>query len=871
MIIKGFDTDNPLLGYATDNLWGNPEENHQYQIKTNRISDYYGDIDNFSYMSKWRTVPKKDTLYYVFCIGGLDPGFWNFRTNVLRRNPLDRWINIGDLCNRRGLQLDIYNTRGYQFSRSKAWVMMTYDGLTFIALEKSKTFLIPIADEIYLRCYTPSVSVSQNEQTVVTSSNPFVYETMVYERPTELDIFVSRYKALKAKAGFTGVIHNGAYFTGAPNEIALLAVGDVVEIFHDPTVIRVETYAYKSLKDFYSTLDKKRKLIIHPAKRKDDFTFRHFDDNDFYLLGKGKYGLYFHRNSETAIRQLTHVDVAIADDAILMASEYHPDLKLVSDIKIMVLVRKTDWEFQWPHEHQRIRYLYRLSDNDIISAMTGERSTVPEWTAANLEAGPVMSFTRKQINDLNLGGAKLAVGYNAATRVLSETPVKAKYLPGADGVKVPITYQQAFTAWEYDEQGLLLGYSNQTNRINYAPVYPGCKMVEFISGHYGRKLDYVITKSDIPVSPINDFRVYTVYYNIANQAVQGELTDVTGDKTIYEVVNGVLVWKGLDLVNQRGVLLFNTASLAYTFELDHIDHSLSFAITHIYEDGGLIFPISFANHDLFLNGHSLIDNVDFVFDKQYFHIFNKEFIVEGPQVITFRGHQFHEDQTKPKTETELGFVDGGVIGRFPRYNLRSDRVTRTVINGRLFITDDVPKAETHSPDNLWNDLNGRPYMVKHVYCPIKYVERYNNFPGYKESRDVDRRVSDYLTKWLPKPNVNPVIPNLQDKYRLFSPLMNVVVNAILNKLLVLPALEETEEGYTEQFVYDQISEYLWWLDYDPIILEFDLRYFAVMPYANFDKVTVTSDEMAFLRQVNASYLNSVCAIEGHFEVNNNVR
>lgn len=871
MIMKGFDTENPLLAYATDHLWGNPEENHQYQVHTVRLSDYYGDTDNFQYMNKWRTLPKKDTFYYVFSVQGLDPGYWNFRTNVLRRNPLDRWVNFSDLCKRRGIQLDIYNTKGYKYALGKSWMMTTYDGLTFIALEKSKTFPMPTGAEMFFRCYTPSVPVARNEQVDVVGSNPFGYETMVYENPQELQVFTARYQFYKAQVGFTGVLHNGAYYHGAPNTIPGLAVGDVVEIFHDPTVIRAEIYAYKNLKDFYSEMDKKRKLIIHPPKRPGDFTIRYFDDNDYYLLGKTPYGLYFNRNDVTAIRQLTHVDVSIADDRIQMMSEYHPALKKVADIRILVLVRKTEWEYQWPHEHQRIRYLYRFNDTDILRAMTGDRATVPEWTAANLEQGPVMSFTRKQYKDLDRVGAHLAMGYNAATRALSESPMRTDSRPGARGIEVPISYRENFTAWEYDAKGQLIDYWNLINTRYFTPRNTRCAMVEFTSGEADRELEYIVTNKPIQINPVNDVRVYTSFFNIDLQVITGELTDVTGDDSVYKIVDGTLNWTDLDTVNQRGIILFNTKSLCYTFELDHIDKSLSFAITEIYEGGGLIFPLAFANIDLFLNGHPLIDNVDWVFDGQRCYIFNKEFLKAGAQTITFRGHQFSVDMTRPKQETELGYVDGGVIGRMKRYNLREDRVTRTVINGALYMTDEVPNAENQSPDDPASLLNGKPYMVKHVYCPTKYVEPYDNFPGYAESRAVDQRVSDYMTLYLPKPSKAPVLPNLQDKYRLFSPFLSVVVNAILNRLLPIGKLPTDATGYSEQFIRDSVGSYLWWLKYDPVILNFDRRYFAIMPFANYGKVTVTSSELIFIKQVNDSYLNGVCAIEGHFEVNNNVR
>jgi len=880
-----YDSNNPVVQYVENNLWGNPEENSQYQVKLVRVTDDYGVAMNYNYMGKWRALPKPNTFYHVFTAGGLHPGFWNFRNNVLYRNPLDRWVNLGALCKVRGMQLDLYNTRGFQYSRSHCWVMITYDGLVLIALQKLKSYPVPKVDDFYFRCFTPSIPVDYGDLALSDEHNPYTYETMTYESSQEMAVFTARYSLFKGKPGFTGTYHNGAYFDGAPNAIPGLQIGDTVEIWHDPTVIRVERYNYKDLKDFYSELDAKRKLILHPPKIKDDFTIRYFDDNDYYLLGPKKKGLYVHRNSETTIRQLTHVDVAIADDVIQNASTYLPDLAVVQDIRVMVLVRKTGWEYQWPNEHQRIKYLYRFDDLGIVRAMTGDRATVPEWSANGLESGTVMSLTRSQYPAVKRENASLALGYNAATRVVSETPVRVEFVEGGRGVIVPNTYRKSFSAWEYDANGQLLEVHNRQNQIYYSPFNPLCTMVEFVLGQAKRSLDYTVTKDDYVLDPEYDFRVYKQAWNVDLEELVGPIVDITGDDTFYTLVDGTIHWTGLDKVNYRGIVLRNTACLAYTFELDHIDHSLSFALTEIYEDGGLIFPIVFAQVDVWVNKHPLVDHVDWLYKDGYCYIINKEFLVEGPQEITVRAHGFHSDMENPKFETELGFVEGGVIGRFGRYNLRSDRVTRTVINGALYPTDEVPRAEREVPDDLWDHLNGKPYMVKHVYCPIKFVEPYYNFPLYDRSRATDQRVSDYMTEWLPKPHTNaeeidpvqppgpgvPVIPNLQDKYRLFSPLMNVLVNGLLNGLIFLPPKAEGDTVYTEQSIRETVNPYLWWLDTDPIHLGFDRRYFAIMPYANVGKLTVTANELLFLNQVNESYLDSVCVIEGHFEVNNYVR
>lgn len=880
-----YDSNNPVVQYAEMNLWGNPEENHQYQVKLVRVSDDYGVSMNYSYMGKFRALPKRDTFFHVFTVGGLHPGYWNFRNTVIHRNPLDRWVNLGALCKARGIQVDLYNTKGFQYSRAHAWVMITYDGLTLIALEKQKNFPIPSSDEFFFRCYTPSIPTDFGPIAATDNHNPFIFETMTYESDQELATFTARYSFFKGKGGFTGTFHNGSYFDGPPNAIPNLELTDIVEIWHDPTVIRVERYAYASLKDFYSDMDKKRKLILHPPKRKNDFTIRYFDDNDYYLVGPNRKGLYFHRNNENAIRQLTHADVSISDDYIQAASNYLTDLADVKKVTVMVLIRKTDWEYQWPNEHQRIRYLYRLTDSGIVNAMTGNLALVPEWTANGLEGGSVMALIRSRYGSFNRENASLALGYNALTRVVSETPLRVTSIPGGRGVEVPVTYRRAFSAWEYNASGQLIMVQNQNNTRYYNPFHPDCAMVEFVMGVTGRTLSYVVTNKDVEMDIEYDFRVYVQPWSIDLNTLYGEMVDVTGDETVYSFENGIIHWIGLDKVNRRGIVLTNSRCLGYAFELDHIDHSLAFALTHVYEDGGMKFPISFAQVDLWLNGHPLIDQVDWFFRNGYCYIVNKEFIVEGSQTITVRAHGFHADQESPKFETELGFVDGGVIGRFGRYNLRGDRVTRTVIAGALYPTDEVPRAEREVPDNLWNHLNGRPYMVKHVYCPIKFVEPYRSYPLYDRSREVDQRVVDYLTEYLPKPTNNgeevfpvqpdgtgvAVIPNLQDKYRLFSPLMNVIANGVVNGLIHVPATDGGSPIYSEQVLRDLVGPYLWWLGVDPVQLKFDRRYFAIMPFANVGKLTVTANELIFLKQVNDSYLESVCVLEGHFLVNNNVR
>lgn len=889
MAQRGSKDDTQLVNYVTSKLWSSPEENNQYQLEVTRVTPIYGVNRTFGYMNKWRHVPIKDKFYHIFTAGGLNQGYWNFNNEILNRNPFDKWVSLGELCLKRGINVDVYDTLGLQYPRQQTWVMKTYDGLTLIAIQKLRTMPIKKELNMFLRCYTPNVYVDKSFATNNGNGNPFVFKSLVYESGNTLVSLDTSYRNYDSRPGYTTVFINGVMFNGSPLDIKNAKIGDIVELWHDPTVIRTELYDFADLTDFYSELDKKRKVILHPPKNKGEFRLRYFDDNDYYLVGPNGFGLYFHRNDVGRVRQLTHVDVAIAEDAIRSYAASIPDLDVVNDIKILVIVRDSDWRVDWPNEHQRLRYLYRLPDQDIVKAFTGARANMDEWTAKELEIGPVMSLTRGKFTDINRECALRAVGYNASTRVLSENVIRAEYELGSRGVEVPFSYRGLSSAWEYTEEGKLIGFYNLADSKYYSPVNPECKKVEFVIGEFGRELDLAITNENVELDPNYDYRIYTSPFSIATGDITNELTDITDDSTKYEMNGNLLVWTGLDKVNTRGVVISNRKSLAYSFTLDHLDKSLSFGLTHLYEPGGLQVPLSLAQVDVWLNGSPLIDGVDWLFKDQKCYIINKEFIVPGVQQITVRAHGFTEDLDNPRFDNELGFIDGGVIGRFERYNLRGDRTTRTIINGCLHLTDEVARAEREVPDDQWNSLNGKPYSVKHVLTPIVGVEDFKNYPGFDLSRDLDRRVSDYLTKYLPKPTTNeeeitwetngidnsigsgsPVNSNLQDKYRLFSPFMNALVNSIVVGLVNVPKLKDGQVNFSSQDISELVRSFIWWLEFDPVTLKFDRRYFAIMPYSNFEKLTVTSDEFVFIKQVNDIYLESVCSITGHFDVNDNL-
>lgn len=857
--------DNPVVRFAEHHLWANPEYDNQFQVVMHRISTDVGAINHVGYMGKWRYTPTPNKRFHVYSVGGTHPGFWNMGTNKDVKNPVDKWISAADLGCRRGLQFDVYTNLGRQFPRSKAWIMITFDGLVLLALEHLPIFPIKLSDNMHFRCYSTDMDVAKSETAMEDLDNPYLYETMTYENAQEYATFNTRYSVVRQRSGYTAIFLNG-YLQPTMPLVSELKAGDLVEMWHDPAIRRSLKYQYRGLQEFFSDLDERRKLILHPPKT-DDFTLRYFDDSDYYLIDRDGKGVYFHRNHESAIRQLTHVDVSISVEQIKVQIEALASLKDLDGLQVLVLERNTGWGWTWGWEAQHICHLYRMDDQNIVRAMTGDRSVLPEWTANELEKGPVQTFLRSYYNDHTTELAHNALGYNAETLAVSQTPVKVTANSFIAGIDVPPTYFPTFTVWEHSEDGQLIEYYSLTNVNNIKPRNARTGMVEFTYGKVDRNIHYDVVRDDYKLPTDVAIQVYLSNYSTITNKPVGDLTDITGSDR-YHIENGYIVWDRLDKVNQCAIICYDDVALAHTFTLDHLDKSLCFSIDDIYQQVIGNLPINFAQIDVWLNGHPLIDEVDWFIRDRLIFINSREYLVAGGQEITVRCFGFWKDKNKPKAELELGFVAGGVIGDMKRYNIREDRATRIVVGGRLMLLDDLKTAETDPADDYNNVLNGKPYMVKHTHTPVRYIQPFDHHVGYEAARVTDKRVVDYLTLYCDKSKVT-VDFNMVDRYMLYSPFMNVIVNGVLNEVIVPPPLGDNT-SYVSQVIEDLVKVYKWWLGYDPTLMNYDLRYFVIMPYANVETPILTNDQLIFIRQVNQNYLNGLLAINGNFEVARNV-
>ncbi len=831
-----------LLKYAESNLWSNPYDNQQFRLKLGRLSPRSGWVNTFLYMHKNRGLPTATDFYHVYTLSGTSTGYWNMLTNGIKKNPLDVWYNVGDLCAKRGVHIDLYNDTGRIYPRGMAWVTRTYDGLHLLAVQKTAGYPLEVADNFFMRCYTPDWSIYHADTHTGDPNNAFQYQHFSTPSASELNQLASKLATWAGLGGLTSIYINGIRSPKLP-AITEVTPGMVVEIMFDPTVFKTETYNIKDLPNFYS-----------------------FDDCDFYLIDPKGRGLFFNLNAEDAVRQLTHRDYAVAADYLTDLGNTEGSFNVNSANRLLVVYRSSLWRQKMVWEHNRIKYLYRLSDAQIVSAFTAVKSTLPEWSAPELENSWTMRINRSLWNDITDSQAAEALGYNALTKIMADSPVPMRYTPEGGGYDVPSTYRRAAVVFEYDEGGVLLGYNQIVNALKYRPVNPQCVMVEFIQGYGGLTRNIIDGVDDVVLSSVNGYRAFVSGFNIDKQESDGNWVDVT-NTTAYSLQNGVLSWN-IDTVNQIGRVIIDDQFLMKEFDINHLDQSLYFSVTEVWEGGGKAAEIAPANLFIWMNKRPLIENVDYVVDYPHVYIVSKMYVSGSPSnsfLVVAEG--ISTDINKPINETELGYVTEGQLGYNGRYNVRDDRRTRIIVDGRLQLPGTIPSSEENAVFNPEHSLNGFPYAVTHVYQAVSKVKAYDNHPGYLASRDLDRRVSAYLTTNFIKKPVDT--PNIQDKYRLFSLFLHQIIYAIKLGILNVPK-PEAGKVFSTQVLQELTNDYQWLLKFDPAKRKMDARYFTVQTYANIDTLAVTPAQLLFISQLNDHFLSGACHIEGHFEVANNV-
>lgn len=805
-----------LQRHAYENVWCTPDQDQQVIFKPARLTRVGGAWKNITVAWRRHVLPESRARFHVYQIGQIHP------TLVGLTNRDNEWILMADACNSESLITDVYTSSGIQLHRTQVWYRVTQEKNLILAVKIPDNNRIPVDldnEELFIRLYSNayynSIRADDADDVVHVEGGFMTTSQQILDLQAQMIVWQNK-----------GVGHVYAFVNGFRTKTIdplSVSVGDYAEFVFDGSIKRVVTFSIGSLPQFTSTMDSMSKYLLHYSAEEDQIDYQ--DDLDLFLVksevgGRFK-GVYVHKNNEKALRMVTHKDYSVPVQFLTaylaMRDELGEDL---SALQLVMHIRESGHERDLVNEHNRIQELYRLSDAEVLEAMVGVNSNVSVWTADALESSGYCALMRKKLGEVGRLTVQQAYGYNAISQLLGDTPRHTTTASGNQVVTVPVGLVANSTAYEHDANGYLLGsYVHASRGTNYTCVNASASLVEMLYGEKSNGLEAWWDVMTHTIDPQYSYRFYTCGITVGGQ-IDNIWVDVT-DTPQYGITNNVVQWL-TNPATTHTLVRSNKKHVVESFDSYPIDGLITFSLrewrTDILAYQAMRIPL--GSIDVWVNGKSCIEGLDYFVEYPRVTIVNKEFLItpnDGVgQHIVVRQTGFCNSDLEREEVADVGFVRYGVLSKNNRYDVREDKVNRIVIEGALYRHDELEYAEGDFQVRVVDARNGAPYMIKNVIVPMNnYLTSGNQDPTYTlktAAALVDEEVSDYLT--LKIPEKDPDEPSsIANRYQVVSPFFCKIIYDLSSGALWH---DQMFDHYSDQFVQEQVEFYEYLLAWDPI-------------------------------------------------------
>lgn len=863
--------ENFLIKHAIDNVWCNPDQDNQLIFKAFRITKLLGELNRFKLMHRQVELPTQGKFYHVYQIGQLHPkvlGLFSQQPDWTQ----EQWISFKDASNTLKLIISIYTAKGATIPLFKSYYMFTKERDLIFAVEIDNRIKADLDfEDLYFRFYTNAYYQSTRSD----ANDDYIYvQGQVVFDTNEILSLQQTYLTYSQKPGYTYVFKNG-YLV---NKVDLFTIqpNDVVELIYDSSVKRLVEFKITDLLTFNSELDDKYKYLLHPPKD-GEAVINYQDDIDIFISYKDASlrtkGFYYHRNNPDSHRMVTHRDYSIVPDYVeYIGSSLIETLSQTMDVRdlyVQVIVKKSGYDRPLIFDNNRIFELYKLTDEKIIQAMVGLNATVAEWKAETLENSAYTALMRDDFTGVTIEDIQSAYGYNGLSKVVGDTPMRTYNRGTLKQIDVPIGLYENSTAYEYDNQGKLLGWYPHLSGSDYECANNNAQYVEMISGRGSHRPEVTYGTDQIDLPIINNYRVYMTF--VSGNVISPNWTDITGTN-LYHVENNKLIWNG-HYTGQYLMVRSDKTFLAYDLELDHVAGTYYFTLTEeVVSDlrnGEQVLQFPLGELDIFLNDKPAIKGLDYIVKFPKVYIVNKGFlkqpVVSEKLKVHVRFTGFCNRELEMDEIDDYGFVEHGFLSNNDRYDIRDDKVLRITLNGAFKDRQDIQFSEEHDGISIINSLNGQPYQIKDIIVPLKQLVNENTYSLREKSLLIDKHISDYMTIKLPQPDRNAV-SSIYQRYTLVSPFF---CHLIFDMATGQFDSEQLLQNLSDSNLIEICKPYEFLLDFDPIneSNQIDMNYVEIHPHSLNTVIPLTIYQYRFLLRVVKIYGNDRIDIASFVSIN----
>lgn len=864
MVIYNF-----LVDQALKRNWCNPGQDKQAVFEVFKFTGLRGNINQIRFQNDVIDLPTTKTRYHVYAVGA----FW---ADLLGLDAVkEKWIKISDCMVNRRMIVDIYGIDGVEMPRYACWYYITAIGSLILAVqEQPKILLNQDTDRLFMRVYSNAYFGSVRDMTNLPKDS-IRYAGGPMNAKTDITSLQSKVSQWRNLPGAVYCFVNG--FKVSVIDLITAKVGDVAEAIYDSSIYTVKEILIGDLPTFISTLDSMQKYLVHypgPSENNIDF----YDDIDFWIYSKdaqGRHkGVYYHRNLENAVRMLTHRDYALALPYVLGIAD-RPEWPDSQQLYLGFHIRHGGTPRPLIFENSRIHELYKLkTDDEIVGAMVGIDSTVNVWQAPNLEAAGYTEIMRQKLLGVTPTLVEKAWGYNAITKLLADTPQFTRDYSGQKVIDVPYGLSFTSVAYEYDINGLLLGWSEHTNGMLFSARFIQAHLIEQLAGTHDTVLDETYGVTSQTLDPNANYRMYIcpIVEGVPTN-VWEDVTDINKGK--YAIANGRLTW----LVNKTlwyTMVRSDKVVLAYNLDVELEHGVVKFNLQSDQYRFGVLgkwsMQVPMGELDIFLfnaagRGYSLIEGIDYIVDFPVVTIVNKKLLTNpltAKQKIAVR-FSGHSDANMQRTKSkDIGWVNNGLLSKNNRFDIRDDKVLRITAGGAYYDRTELKFAENDSSVTI-DAKNGMPYQVRDIVVPLRGLSgQTSTYDLRAEAMQIDQAVADYLSDRVPDAPLQPLNP-VTSYYELYSPFCSKIIYDLHNGDLNDPRMLQQ---YSDELVKELCAPYEYLLNFDPVHHDelLDKRYVTIHPTYDYAPVDLQAFKYLFMTRVIKYYMNDKVRLTEHVRI-----
>lgn len=900
---------NILVEHAKEHVWQEPSQDRQFNIGLGRLTKKGGFVGSTSVL--WHRVlspTRHETtkkFHHVYQIGQISPITLNLVNALVR----DTWMPVQEIVNDLDLLIEVYFESGAIVPLDHVWLMRDFTDNLLISVHHDRsidygtlkilgryddesTYLKVNCDNdnLVTRFYSNARQSNDDFNATSSVSNDSVRTTS--KKITSIgdyNTLISSTVAIRtefANKGM-GLWYEDGFLISAPTGYTTAMLGKVYRFVWDEMFKFKQMFSLNNIPMFVSELDKfHRKYLLLCDTVYDIIDF--YDDVDFYLVSGNETlyrGVYINRSQPHSLRQVTHNAYAVDAEMIRTYTRQHEFLS-GKDVSIMIQVREGGRNYGVFSQGNRIDELFKLPYLSVVNAFMNVDSLVHEWKASTLENSAYIKLMGAERHEVTQELVSAAYGYPGITQTVVDPSrdVVGGNVVVPDGLQRldPENREGVRSVFCYDSGGKYLGYFNNNSisaNIDVVSKFTTAHRTECFRMKTVSSVEFsgIYYDKNIVSNSLEEygFRVYVC--SITNDVPSEIWSDMTGS-SLYtytpskDNTPAKLVWDTAEMSRNSmvGCVKINKYILMNSFRIKGSDYtgSVRVNITTLHDWRGSydirLQTIPAGVVEVFANGEQLIEGIDYEMHFPTIVINNTQVCAADNVLLETRSYGCGDPDTgKPYPPIEVGFVTNGYLSVDGTYDITKHRSNKVVINSRKVDKGSIRFSEYVNSGELY-PVDGRPYMILDYLPNVEPFASQDTTTLYKQMRDTDKRLGDYLTQFLPEvPILRPVVQT--NKWSLVSPVISVILHQMSSGYMNGNGINPTTS--LDEFL-SWFEPFEWLLKYDPAYKNIDDRYTHIRPHPYDRTMSCTMRQYQFLEQVSSFYLNDRVDLTPYVEIGN---